>query len=40
MDIAVYEYELGAFVNAVNAMHKRSVDVRVLYHAKIDDAQT
>lgn len=40
MDVAIYEYELRAIVDAVNAAHARGVDVRVLYHAKKDDEQT
>ena len=34
LDVAIYEYELKAIVDAVNAAHKRGVKVRVLYHAK------
>ena len=40
LDIAIYEYELKAIVDAVNAAHKRGVQVRVLYHAKAGDDQT
>ncbi|TXH74894.1 phospholipase D-like domain-containing protein [Thiobacillus sp.] len=40
LDIAIYEYELKAIVDAVNAAHKRGVQVRVLYHAKAGDGQT
>jgi phosphatidylserine/phosphatidylglycerophosphate/cardiolipin synthase-like enzyme len=40
MDVAIYEYELGSIVNAVNDAHKRKVDVRVLYHSKAGDDQT
>jgi phosphatidylserine/phosphatidylglycerophosphate/cardiolipin synthase-like enzyme len=40
LDIAIYEYELEAIVRAVNAAHRRHVDVRVLYHAKKGDPQT
>ncbi|MBW8370691.1 MAG: phospholipase [Thiobacillus sp.] len=40
LDIAIYEYELKAIVDAVNAAHKRGVQVRVLYHAKAGDEQT
>lgn len=40
LDVAIYEYELGAIVSAVNEAHKRNVDVRVIYHAKTNDAQT
>lgn len=40
LDVAIYEYELAAIVNAVNAAHRRGVKVRVLYHAKEGDDQT
>ena len=40
LDVAIYEYELKAIVAAVDAAHKRGVNVRVLYHAKKDDEQT
>jgi hypothetical protein len=40
LDIAIYEYELAAIVNAVNAAHKRGVELRMLYHAKNNDPQT
>ncbi len=40
LDVAIYEYELKAIVDAVNEAHQRGVDVRVLYHAKKDDEQT
>lgn len=40
LDIAIYEYELKAIVDAVNAAHRRGVRVRVLYHAKEGDPQT
>ena len=40
LDIAIYEYELKAIVDAVNAAHRRGVKVRVIYHAKVGDAQT
>ncbi len=40
LDVAIYEYELKAIVDAVNAAHKRGVELRVLYHAKEDDEQT
>ncbi len=40
LDIAIYEYELKAIVDAVNAAHKRGVEVRVIYHAKNADEQT
>lgn len=40
LDVAIYEYELEAIVNAVNLAHNRKVDVRVIYHAKKNDEQT
>jgi phosphatidylserine/phosphatidylglycerophosphate/cardiolipin synthase-like enzyme len=40
LDVAIYEYELKAIVDAVNEAHKRHVEVRVLYHAKEGDEQT
>jgi phosphatidylserine/phosphatidylglycerophosphate/cardiolipin synthase-like enzyme len=40
LDVAIYEYELEAIVDAVNAAHDRGVDVRVLYHGKAGDEQT
>lgn len=40
LDIAIYEYELQAIVDAVAAARKRGVKLRVLYHAKPGDAQT
>ena len=40
LDIANYEYELKAIIDAVNAAHARGVQGRVLYHAKVGDAQT
>ena len=40
LDVAIYEYELKAIVDAVNEAHKRHVEVRVLYHAKVGDEQT
>jgi len=40
LDVAIYEYELKAIVDAVNAAHKRGVKVRVIYHAKVGDEQT
>ena len=40
LDVAIYEYELKAIVDAVNDAHKRGVEVRVLYHAKAGDEQT
>lgn len=40
LDVAIYEYEQKAIVDAVNKAHKRHVEVRVLYHAKKGDEQT
>lgn len=40
LDVAIYEYELKAIVEVINAAHKRGVKVRILYHAKVGDAQT
>ncbi|MFJ3006703.1 phospholipase D-like domain-containing protein [Pseudomonas fluorescens] len=40
LDIAIYEYQLQAIVDAVNAAFARGVLVRVLYHARPDDSDT
>jgi phosphatidylserine/phosphatidylglycerophosphate/cardiolipin synthase-like enzyme len=40
LDIAIYEYELKAIVDAVNAAFNRKVNLRILYHAKKGDEQT
>ncbi len=40
LDIAIYEYQLQAIVDAVNAAFARGVKVRVLYHARPDDEDT
>jgi len=40
LDVAIYEYELQAIVEAVNAAFKRKVNLRLLYHSKKDDEQT
>lgn len=40
LDIAIYEYELQAIVDAVNAAFERGVNVRVLYHAQPGDEDT
>lgn len=40
LDIAIYEYQLQAIVDAVNAAFTRGVQVRVLYHAQPDDSDT
>jgi len=37
LDIAIYEYQLQAIIDAVNAAFARGVQVRVLYHARPDD---
>jgi hypothetical protein len=40
IDLAIYEYELKAIVDAINAAHKRKVAVRIIYHGKPNDDQT
>lgn len=40
LDIAIYEYQLQAIVDTVNAAFARGVQVRVLYHARVDDEDT
>lgn len=40
LDIAIYEYQLQAIIDAVNAAFARGVKVRVLYHAQPGDADT
>jgi phosphatidylserine/phosphatidylglycerophosphate/cardiolipin synthase-like enzyme len=40
LDLAIYEYELKAIVDAINAAHKRGVKVRILYHGRANDEQT
>ena len=40
VDIAIYEYELGAIREAVEAAHRRGAQVRIIYHAKPGDPQT
>lgn len=40
LDIAIYEYELKAIVEAVNAAQARKVKLRVLYHAAPGEDQT
>ncbi|WLH33294.1 phospholipase D-like domain-containing protein [Pseudomonas sp. FP2196] len=40
LDIAIYEYQLQAIVDAVNAAFERGVQIRVLYHARVDDEDT
>ena len=40
LDIAIYEYQLQAIIDAVSAAFARGVQVRVLYHAQPDDPDT
>jgi hypothetical protein len=40
LDVAIYEYELKAIVEAIYAAFDRKVTIRVLYHAKKNDEQT
>lgn len=40
LDVAIYEYELKAIVDAVRDAHRRGVKVRLIYHAKANDEQT
>lgn len=40
LDIAIYEYQLQAIIDTVNAAFERGVQVRVLYHARPDDQDT
>jgi phosphatidylserine/phosphatidylglycerophosphate/cardiolipin synthase-like enzyme len=40
LDVAIYEYELKAIVDAINKAHQNGIDVRVLYHSKKGDEQT
>ena len=40
LDVAIYEYELKAIVDAVLEAHTNGADVRVLYHSKEGDDQT
>jgi phosphatidylserine/phosphatidylglycerophosphate/cardiolipin synthase-like enzyme len=40
LDIAIYEYQLQAIIDALNAAFARGVQVRVLYHAQPDDPDT
>ncbi|UIN54077.1 phospholipase D-like domain-containing protein [Pseudomonas kribbensis] len=40
LDIAIYEYQLQAIIDTVNAACDRGVQVRVLYHARPDDEDT
>lgn len=40
LDIAIYEFELPAIVEAINAARERGAEVRIVYHAKRGDEQT
>jgi phosphatidylserine/phosphatidylglycerophosphate/cardiolipin synthase-like enzyme len=40
LDIAIYEYELPAIIDAVKAALAREADVRIVYHASPGDKQT
>lgn len=40
LDVAIYEFELPAIVEAVNAARERGAEVRIVFHAKPRDAQT
>ena len=40
LDIAIYEYELPAIRDAIDAARHRGADVRIVYHAKPRDPQT
>lgn len=40
LDVAIYEYELPAIVEAVDAARERGVEVRIVYHAREEDEQT
>ena len=40
IDICIYEYELQAIRDFVEAAHKRGVNIRVVYHAKPSDSRT
>ncbi|MEW6402458.1 MAG: phospholipase D-like domain-containing protein [Chloroflexota bacterium] len=40
LDIAIYEYELSAIIQAVQAARERGAMVRIVFHAKPDDEQT
>lgn len=40
LDVAIYEYELKAIVDAVKQARTRGARVRVIYHAKAGDEQT
>jgi PLD-like domain len=40
LDVAIYEFELPAIVEALNAAQERGAEVRIVYHAKKGDPQT
>jgi PLD-like domain len=40
LDVAIYEYELPAILEALEAAWQRGAQVRIVYHAKPDDEQT
>lgn len=40
LDVCIYEYELPAIVEALDAARERGAEVRVVYHAKPKDEQT
>jgi len=40
LDIAIYEYELPAIIQAVSTAYERGAQVRIVYHAKSGDEQT
>jgi hypothetical protein len=40
LDIAIYEYELPAIIEAVSGAFERGADVRIVYHARSKDEQT
>lgn len=40
LDVAIYEFELPAIVEALNAARERGAEVRIAYHSKKGDEQT
>jgi hypothetical protein len=40
LDVAIYEYELPAIIQAIHAARDRGAQVRIVYHAKPGDPQT
>jgi hypothetical protein len=40
LDVAIYEFELPAIVEALDAARERGAEVRIVYHAKSGDEQT